>query len=444
MSSADRTRRRVVGALVSLPALGLPHGRRARAAASGGGVREIDITGYDTALLPREHGQLTRLTTALHRRYPSREHCMQMAAFFNASRGLLVIAKDPRAGVADWDIRPGSTLRIHFYGDVAEVETLPIAPTVEAAAAGYRQWATRQSWVTGRQRRSARLSFLSVASLSSQALEQAQLQRVLAITAAPIGVWFTQWRRYPFDHMYPDYVAREPEQFARTLALLRAHGATALPYVNGLLWDQALVPFQRHGAQVAVRTQSHDTVPYNADLSNLRYACPHSPLWQERIAQARAALTDSDNQPAGGVYLDMLAAADPLICWSADHGHAPGDAYAWQQGIRSLLRRIGGAIMVEGNAEAYLDCVDYLLMHLHTDQADAVPLWKLVYGDQPSPVGWRLPAAVTAGQMRAALQRAGSFGVGADATPWMTAEPESALFDRGVAQSAIAAARTAQ
>jgi len=444
MSSPDRTRRRVVGALAGLPALALPHVLRARAAAPGGGVREIDISGYDTALLPREHGQLTRLTTRLRRRYPSREHCMQMAAFFNASRGLLVIAKDPRAGVADWDINPGSTLRIRFYGDVADVETLTIAPTVEAAAAGYRQWAAQQSWVTGRQRRSRPLSFLSVASLSSQALEQAQLRRVLAATAAPIGVWFTQWRRYPFDHMYPDYVAREPQQFARTLALLRAHRAIALPYVNGLLWDQALVPFQRDGAQVAVRSRSHDTVPYNADLGNLHYACPHSRLWQEHIAQARAALTDTDNQPAGGVYLDMLAAADPLICWSADHGHAPGDAYAWQQGIRSLLQRIGGAIMVEGNAEAYLDCVDYLLMHLHTDQADAVPLWKLVYGSQPFPVGWRLPAALNAEQMRAAVQRARDFGVNAGATPWMISEPESALFDRGVAQTAIAAARTGQ
>jgi hypothetical protein len=433
-----------VSALASLPALGLPHTRRARAAAPVGGVREIDISGYDTALLPREHGQLTRLSAPLRRRYPSREHCMQMAAFFNARRGLLVIAKDPRAGVADWDIRPGSTLSIHFYGDVAEVETRAIDPTVEAAAAGYRQWAAQQSWVTGRQRHSRPLSFVSVASLSSQALEQAQLQRVLAATPAPVGAWFTQWRRYPFDHMYPDYVAREPQQFSRTLALLRGHGAVALPYVNGLLWDQALVPFQREGAQVAVRTQSHDTVPYNSDLSNLRYSCPHSALWQARIAQARAALTDTDHQPTGGVYLDMLAAADPLICWSADHGHAPGDAYAWQQGIRSLLRRIGGAIMVEGNAEAYLDCVDYLLMHLHTDQADAVPLWKLVYGSPPFPVGWRLPAAVTADQMRATLQRARNFGVGADATPWMIPEPESALFDRGVAQTAIAAAGTVQ
>lgn len=443
MRSPDRTRRRLLSALASLPALGLSHARRVRGAVAGG-VHEIDISAYDTALLPREHGQLTRLTSPLHRRYPSREHCMQMAAFFNGSRGLLVIAKDPRAGVADWDIRPGGTLRIHFYGDVPELETLTIAPTVEAAAAGYRQWAVRQSWVTGRQRQSRPLTFLSVGSLSSQALEQVQLQRVLAATAAPVGVWFTQWRRYPFDHMYPDYVAREPQQFARTLALLRGRGAIALPYVNGLLWDQALAPFQRDGAQVAVRTQSHDTVPYNADLSNLRYACPYSQLWQERIAQARVALTDTDNQPTLGVYLDMLAAADPLICWSADHGHAPGDAYAWQQGIRSLLKRIGGAIMVEGNAEAYLDCVDYLLMHLHTDQADAVPLWKLVYGGQPLPVGWRLPAAVTADQMRATLQQARNFGVSAGATPWMTSEPESALFDRGVAQAAIAAARTAQ
>jgi hypothetical protein len=439
MSTPDRTRRRVVGALVSLPLLT----GRAAAALQQRRTREIDISGYDSALLPREHGQLTRLSGTLRRRYPSREHCMQMAAFFSEHRGLLVIVKDARGGICDWEIRPGSRLTIQFYGDVPEVETVPIPPTLEAAAAGYRQWAARQSWVTGRRRASWPLNFFSVASQSSQTAEQAHLQRVLESTAAPIGVWFTQWRRYPFDHMYPDYAAREPQQFARTLGLLRSRGALALPYVNGLLWDQALADFQA-GAQVALRTQAHDTVPYNAALNNLRYACPHSPLWQDRIAQARASLSDADGKPSDGIYLDMLAAAEPAMCWSADHGHEPGDPSAWQRGIRALLQRIDGAIMVEGNAEVYLDCVDYLLMHLYTDQADAVPLWQLVYGDQAYPVGWRLPAAVTAAQLRTTLERARRFGVGAGATPWMTAEPERALFDRGVAQAALADARTLQ
>ena len=98
--------------------------------------------------------------------------------------------------------------------------------------------------------------------------------------------------------------------------------------------------------------------------------------------------------------------------------------------------------MVEGNAEIYLDRVDYLLMHLYTDQPDAVPLWKLVYGDLAYPVGWRLPPAVTGEQLRSAMRRARDFGVGAGATPWMTSEPESALFERGAAQSALVEART--
>ena len=434
--SRRTSRRRVLGGLASLPLAGVLPGvgctrERPRA------TREIDISRYDTALLPREHGQLTRLAGSLRRRYPSREHCMQMAAFFSASRGLLVVAKDARGGVADWEVLPGQRLKIHFYGDVPEVETSAIEPTVEAAAAGYRQWAMKQHWVAGRRRASRKLSFISQASLSSLVLERAHFEQVRTVAGSPAGMWLTQWRRYPFDRMYPDYGAREPEQLASTLTAVRTSDAIAFPYVNGLLWDQGLASFQHTSAQAALRTQTLGTAPYSSELNFLRYACPHSQAWQDCIARTRAAITDSTGQASGGIYLDMLAATEPLLCWATDHGHAPGDPYAWQDGIRELLRRTAGAIMVEGSAEVYLDSVDYMLMHLYTDQSDAVPLWTSVYGDQAHAVGWRLPVGVTATQLQTILQRARKFKVGGFATPWMTSEPEIALFDRGVAQAAL-------
>jgi hypothetical protein len=442
VSAPDRTRRRVLAQLAGLPLAALA--RRSRGASPSGVTREIDISGYDRVLLPREHGQLAPLTSPIHRRYPSRDHCMQMAAFFSARRGLLVMAKDTRGGIADWDIRPGGTLRIHFYGEVPEVETRQIDPTLEAAAAAYRQWASQQPWVTGRHRSAPRLNFFAVASQSWQSGERAHLERVLANTEPPIGVWFTQWRRYPFDDKFPDYSPREPQEFARTLALCALRRAVALPYVNGQLWDQTFSEFHDTGMRVALRTETHDTVPYNAQLYNLRYACPYSAIWQDRLVQVRNSLLDAEGRRTQGIYLDMLAAAPPLICWADNHGHRPGDPYAWAQGVRALLQRIDGDIMVEGNAEIYLDRVDYVLMHLWSDQPDAVPLWKLVYGDLAQPVGWHLPPAVTGEQLRQLIQRAHDFGVGAGATPWMTSEPESALFERGVAQSALVAARTLQ
>ena len=434
--SRRTTRRRVLGGLASLPLAGvLPGVGCARETPHG--TREIDISAYDTALLPREHGQLTRLTSALRRRYPSREHSLQMAAFFSGRRGLLVIAKDPRGGVADWEILPGQQLKIHFYGDVPEVETLAIEPTLEAAAAGYRHWAMKQHWVTGRRRTSRSLSFISQASLSSLALERAHFAQVRSVAGSPAGMWLTQWRRYPFDRMYPDYGAREPEQLASTLTLLRTSDAIAFPYVNGLTWDQTRGPFQQPSAKVALRTRTLDTSPYSSELSFLRYACPYTHAWQDCILRARAAITDSTGQVSGGIYLDMLAATEPLLCWAPDHGHPPGDPYAWQRGIRALLGGTAGAIMVEGSAEVYLDCVDYMLMHLYTDQSDSVPLWTSVYGDQAHAVGWRLPVGVTTPQLQAILQRSQKFKVGGFATPWMTSEPERDLFDRGVAQAAL-------
>jgi hypothetical protein len=362
---------------------------------------------------------------------------MQMAAFFSARRGLLVITKDSRGGVADWEVTPGEQLKIHFYGDVPEVETVSIEPSLEAAAAGYRQWARKQYWVADRHRTTRNLSFISQASLSSLALERAHFEQVRSVAGSPAGMWLTQWRRYPFDRMYPDYGAREPEQLASTLTALRTSGALAFPYVNGLLWDRGLVSFQETSARAALRTRTLDTAPYSSELNFLRYACPHTAAWQDCILRARTAITDSAGQASGGIYLDMLAATEPLLCWASDHGHPPGDPYAWQRGIRALLRGTAGAIIVEGSAEVYLDRVDYMLMHLYTDQSDTVPLWTTVYGDQAAAVGWRLPVGVTTTQLQAILRRAREFKVGGFATPWMTTEPERDLFDRGVAQAAL-------
>lgn len=406
------------------------------------GSREFDISKYDFLLLPREHGQLLpRNAPPVFRRYPSRDHCMQMAAFFNKTEGLLVIANDPMGGLADWEVRPGSYLKIHFYGDVPNVLVYQIKPTLAAAAAQYRQWAAEQFWVKNRNRVPRKLNFISVASSSSAKNEAAHLDKVMQAAPGPHGVWFTQWRKYPFDHNYPDYSPKEPSAFAQLLSVLRDRDATAMPYINAQLWDRNPASFKTAGNDVALRTKQLDTVYYNRKLDFLRYACPSSLAWQNIVVSARNNLKDTRGRVTAGVYLDMLAAAEPQICWAENHDHVPGDANAWQRGQRKLLNQINGAIMVEGCAEVYLDRVDYALMHLWTGEKDSAPLWHAVYGDLVQSVGWQIPGGIGPTQFEDLQKRVREFGVGAFGSPWMTAEPESALFARGLLTSPPAAPR---
>jgi hypothetical protein len=228
--------------------------------------------------------------------------------------------------------------------------------------------------------------------------------------------------------MYPDYVPRDKQGFRRLLKTLRRSGNMAFPYLNGLLWDTQLSAFSDMGPHVGVRDTSNRLVRYNDKLPSLRYACPSCAAWQNTIVQSRNAIQDSDGYISTGIYLDMLLAAPPLLCWSEHHSHAPGDPTAWQTGIKAILSLIGGSIMSEGCAEPYLDRVDYALMHLYSQRNDSVPLWAMVYGNLLPSVGWSLPDSITESSMSVQLKKARSFGVSAMGSPWMTTQPEADIL----------------
>lgn len=395
---------------------------------------EFSIKGYDRVLLPREHGQLAALREPFVRRYPSRDHCMQMAAFLGQRTALLVHSKDPTGGVADWEILPNEKLRIHFHGAVPEVEAVTLKPTLEDIASVYRDWALRQPWIKNRSRARERLSFISVASSPDLALQRKHLLRIAKLTPPPRGVWFTQWRRFPFDTMYPDYRPAHPVEFAELLRDLRVADWTCFPYVNGLVFDERFAPFSRVGLEVALRSRGGASVSYNRSMAYLKHACPGAKAWQDTIVEARNSLLDADGQPSNGVYLDMLLAAPPILCWAEGHGHQVGDAHSWQSGIRSILRRTSGRLLTEGCAEVYLDLVDHVLMHLYTAKPDAVPLWRLVYGGQVSSVGWTYPESVGSEGAIAEISRARIFGVDSLGTPWLSPAPEALLLSPPVEQ----------
>lgn len=417
----------VAASLLPLPsscAIGTPQDLRVL---RGLNIREFSIKGYNQVLLPRGHGQLIELTKSFTRRYPSRDHCMQMAAFFSKSSGLLIHTKDSVGYLSDWEIIPGDKLRIHFYGPEPDIEIRNIPPKIEAAAEYYKQWAHQQTWALNRRQNAFPFSLIAVAPNPNYSSQYLSIKKLSDVFPPPMGAWITQWRRHEFDTMYPDYEPRDRQAFASLLSGLKNLQCTAFPYINALLLDDRLKSFTLSKA-VALRNMNGSILQYSKKLPWLIYACPASKAWQDTVIQSRTSLLDSEGIMSSGVYLDMLIAAGPFLCFAPDHGHAPGDPLAWQSGVSKILSSVEGVIMSEGNAEIYIDGVDALLMHLYTEQADTVPLWKLVYGDLTTSVGWQMPSAPTPEQLAAELARAMRFGASCNGSPWMTHVIQEALL----------------
>ncbi len=86
-----------------------------------------------------------------------------------------------------------------------------------------------------------------------------------------------------------------------------------------------------------------------------------------------------------GVYIDQVAAARPLLCFDASHGHPLGGGHWWTESYWEMLGRIrrqmpeGRMLTTECNAEAYTQCFDgYLTWHWQYD--GQVPAFPAVYG----------------------------------------------------------------
>lgn len=415
-------------ALATLLGTAAASGAVARAAGStSAATRDVSIRGYTHALLPREHGQFLQLSRPLSRRYPSREHCMQLAAFFAGERALLVMTQDERAAPVDWEIVPGEYLRLHFNGGKSDVVVESVEGRIEAVAERYARWALRQSWAKRHNPMLVPPRFIFTAATAQPREQLRHLARLLEQIPEPTAAWLTQYRRWPFDTQYPDYAAAEPGEFAQLIATLAERDCTALPYVNALLWDAKNSQFSL-GAKIALRDATGAMRRYSPRHTSLTYACPADERWQAIIRTIRNSWSLKTSR-SSGIYLDMLLAVPAQLCFANDHGHAPGDPHAWGRGIRTLLDGMQGLIMTEGCAEPYLDQVDLLLMHLYTKSADAVPLWSLVYGPVTTPVGWSVDPEASPQELQAAIDGARRFGVGACGTPWMQHASQEKLLD---------------
>lgn len=210
----------------------------------------------------------------------------------------------------------------------------------------------------------------------------------------PVGLHWYSWHQIPFDNDYPHYFPTK-EGFARGVAELKSSNVYVMPYINGRLWDtrdRGMEDYQFSSIAKAAATKDDRGEPYTEmygskekDDSRVALAvmCPATELWKSKVGEIVLRLMNECG--VDGVYIDQVAAARPLLCFDASHGHPLGGGHWWTESYWEMLGRIrrqmpeGRMLTTECNAEAYTQCFDgYLTWHWQYD--GQVPAFPAVYG----------------------------------------------------------------
>ena len=109
--------------------------------------------------------------------------------------------------------------------------------------------------------------------------------------------------------------------------------------------------------------------------------CTATTFWQKQLVVMAGY---SAKNGFNGIYWDQLPCSSPRICWSSEHGHAPGDPTAWVRGYRTMLKNLRAkypqmALDGEDHSEVYNDLLDGYMTWRSTEP-NHIPMFQSVYG----------------------------------------------------------------
>ena len=229
------------------------------------------------------------------------------------------------------------------------------------------------------------------------------------------AIEFTAWGYLPFDTAYPEYLPAKPD-FAGICAEAKKYGILTMPYTNGMLWDTELPTFRAFGSKGAVRDANGAVRLEHWNHRNFAVMCPKWKPWQETLQVAPVTLIDKYGVTC--VYMDQIACATGVPCFSTEHGHVPGSGTPfWVDGYRETLSAIhaetskrGVPLTSEGLGEMFLDCFDgYLSAEM--PRPEDVPLFPAVYSGYATVFGSNLGKYAGADSLFAVSARATIWGV---------------------------------
>lgn len=271
------------------------------------------------------------------------------------------------------------------------------------AARIYRSWVTRHAqWYPklGREGRTDTARWMKELSAWAQTgghphecVENVKaMQRILGV---PIGFHWYNWHEIPFDNDYPHYFPTKPG-VAEAVADLQQNDVYVMPYINGRLWDTrdrgaedaefsavALPAATKHGDGTPV-VETYGSKEADGTPVRLAVMCPTTPLWQSTVRDL--VLRIMNEVGTKGVYIDQIAAAAPVLCMDATHGHPLGGGAWWTTaGYWPLLKAIRSQMpgdrmfTTECAAEPYTAMLDgYLTWDWQAD--GMVPALPAIYG----------------------------------------------------------------
>ena len=214
----------------------------------------------------------------------------------------------------------------------------------------------------------------------------------------PLAVHWYMWHQIPWDQKYPDYFPAEPG-FAEAIEELQARNIKIVPYINGRVWDIGLDDFQSEALPATVKTidQNFQQATFGTP-STFAVMCPTTETWQNKMNEIIQRLAGPEFG-VDGVYIDMLAAAPPALCFDPSHNHPLGGGSWWiEEGYRPMLKMIredlgshnleDTILVTESLAEPYAGLMDGYLTWDLTYQ-DMVPFFHAVYAGRAQMFGRR-------------------------------------------------------
>ncbi|MCL2711450.1 MAG: DUF6259 domain-containing protein, partial [Planctomycetaceae bacterium] len=238
----------------------------------------------------------------------------------------------------------------------------------------------------------------------------------------PTAVHWYNWHQIPFDNDYPHYFPAK-EGFKEAVAEIQKNGDIfVMPYINGRLWDtrdrgaedwqftSVALPGATKKEDGSVYTETYGSKESDGSPVKLAAMCPASEVWQKKVTENIFTLINEYS--VAGVYVDQVAAASPVLCFDASHGHPLAGGDWWNREHWKLYEKIRSELpkdrmlTTECNADPFVNIFDgYLTWHFQYQ--DQVPAFAAVYGGAIQMFGRAYrggPSQVLADRMKLAQQ----------------------------------------
>lgn len=342
--------------------------------------------------------------------YPGGQWGMEFISMNQGTNGIYWAALDAWSQLKDFSVLPGVE---SFFLNYTEDMGVPGAgyPDFYPLAFGiyrgswleaskiYRSWALKQVWTEKgpmAQRQSTPDIMKNVAlwirpdwsfGVKDGAPQEMNkpLLDALNFTGVPVGIHWYNWHHMPFDTEYPHFFPPKPG-FRERVRELVDHGVLVMPYINGMITNYD-IPDIREFLPFAVRDEAGGLTMSTWGFTSGRtiFMCPYNDFWQDKIVTLVDSLTGYYG--VNGVYIDMIGAAAPRLCFNKSHGHPLGGGRWWINGYRAMLEKVqkvahsngrNAVISTENTAEPWMNGLDAFLAWKKPDERE-IPMLQAVY-----------------------------------------------------------------